>query len=43
MEWIAISSSGDLPGPGMDTSSELAGGFISAEPPGKAHLCILRT
>ena len=35
-EWIAISSSGDLPDPGIEPSSPaLAGGFFTTEPPGK--------
>ena len=43
VEWTAISSPRDRPRPGMDASSELAGGFGTDEPPGKAHLCVLRT
>ena len=39
LEWVAISSSGDLPdpgiGPGSLASPALAGGFFTVEPPGK--------
>ena len=35
LEWAAIFFSGDLPDPGIEPASpELAGGFISHEPPG---------
>ena len=39
LECVAISSSRDLPGPGIEPASPLspalAGGFFTAEPPGK--------
>ena len=36
LEWVAISFSGDLPTPGIKpVSPALAGGFFTAEPPGK--------
>ena len=36
MEWVAISSSKDLPDPGIEhIPPALAGGFFTAEPPGK--------
>ena len=36
LEWVAISFSGDLPNPGIESvSSALAGGFFVAEKPGK--------
>ena len=39
LEWVAISSSRDLPNPGIElvslVSPVLAGGFFTAEPPGK--------
>ena len=39
LEWVAISSSRDLPSPGIEPASPLspalAGGFFTAEPPGK--------
>ena len=36
LEWIAISSSGDLPDLGIEPSSPaLAGGFFTTETPGK--------
>ena len=36
LEWVAISFSGDLPDPGIKpVSPALAGGFFTAEPPGK--------
>ena len=39
LDWVAISSSGDLPNPGIKhTSPELAGGFFTTEPPGKPHM-----
>ena len=39
LEWVAISFSGDLPDPGIETDSLAlhAGGFFTAEPPGKAN------
>ena len=37
LEWVAVSSSGDLPDPGMEpappVSPALAGGFFTIEPP----------
>ena len=36
LEWVAIPSPGDLPDPGIELSSTaLAGGFFSTEPPEK--------
>ena len=36
LEWVAISSSGDLPDPGIEpVSPALAGRFFTTEPPGK--------
>ena len=36
LEWVAIPSPGDLPDPGIKLSSTaLAGGFFSTEPPEK--------
>ena len=39
LEWVAISSSGDLPDPGIEPESPaapaLAGRFSTGEPPGK--------
>jgi len=36
LEWVAIPSPGDLHNPGIiPTSSALAGGFFTTEPPGK--------
>ena len=39
LEWVAISSPGDLPDPGIEpmslASPALAGGFFTTEPPGK--------
>ena len=36
LEWVAIPSPGDLPSPGIESvSPALAGGFFSAETPGK--------
>ena len=36
IKWVAISFSRDLPDPGMEpVSPALAGGFFTAEPPGK--------
>ena len=36
LEWDAISSSGDLPDPGIESASPaLAGRFFTTEPPGK--------
>ena len=36
LEWVAISSSGDLPNPGLEPESPaLAGGFFTSETPGK--------
>ena len=36
LEWVAISSPEDLPNPGIQpSSSALAGGLLSSEPPGK--------
>ena len=36
LEWVAILSSRDLPDPGIEPASPaLAGGFFTAEPPGK--------
>ena len=41
LEWVAISFSGDLPDPGMESASPaLAGGFFTTEPPEKPH-CFL--
>ena len=39
LEWAAVSFSGDLPDPGIETDSLAlhAGGFFTAEPPGKAN------
>ena len=38
LEWVAIPSPGDLPDPGIELSSTaLAGGFFSTEPPEKAR------
>jgi len=38
LEWAAVSSSGDLPNPGIKpTSPVLAGGFFTTEPPGTPH------
>ena len=35
LEWVAISFSGDLPGPGIESRSPaLAGRFFTTEPPG---------
>ena len=44
LEWVAISSSGDLPDPGMEpTSPALASGFFSPESQGKpASACTNR-
>ena len=42
LEGVAISSSGDLPDPGMEPGSPvLAGGFFTTEPPGKCLLLSL--
>ena len=39
LEWIAISSSRDLPNPGMDSASHaLAGRFFTTEPLGKPDI-----
>ena len=36
LEWVAMPFSRDLPDPGVEpTSPALAGGFFTAEPPGK--------
>ena len=36
LEWVATSSSGDLPNPGTESASPaLAGGHFTTEPPGK--------
>ena len=39
LEWVAVPSAGDLPGPGFEpmslTPPALAGGFFTTEPPGK--------
>ena len=46
MEWVAISSSRDLPGPGVEPvslmSPALADGFFTTELPGKPqrHMCV---
>ena len=38
LEWVAISSSKDLPDPGVELASPaLAGGFFTMEPAGKPH------
>ena len=38
LEWVAIPSPGDLPDPGIELSSTaLAGGLFSTEPPEKAY------
>ena len=43
-EWVAISSSRDLPDPGVEpvslASSALAGRFFTTAPPGKPHLFV---
>ena len=40
LEWVAISSPGDLPDPGIEPASPaLTDGFFIAEPPGKPSLC----
>ena len=40
LEWVASSSPGDLPNPGIKpTSPALAGGFFTPEPPGKLQGC----
>ena len=40
--WVAISSPGDLPDPGMESESPiLAGRFFTGEPPGKPVYGIL--
>ena len=37
LEWVAISSPGDLPNPGIKpVSPALAGRFVTTEPPGKS-------
>ena len=42
LQWLAISFSGDLLNPEMETRSPaLAGGFFSTVPPGKPLFCIL--
>ena len=39
LEWVAISSSRDLPDPGIKTvSPALAGRFFTTEPPGKSYI-----
>ena len=39
LEWVAISSPGDLPKPGIETvSPALAGGFLITEPPRKPQM-----
>ena len=41
LEYVAISSSGDLPHPGIEPESPaLAGRFFTTEPPGKPTVCI---
>ena len=35
LEWVPLPSPGDLPNPGTEVSPGLAGGFCTAEPPGK--------
>ena len=43
MEWVAISCSRDLPGPGIEPSSlALAGGFFTTEPPGEPGVSAIR-
>ena len=39
LEWVAVSFSGDLPDPGIETDSLAlqAGGVFTAEPPRKAN------
>jgi len=40
LEWVAISSSGDLRDPGIEPACPaLTDGFFIAEPPGKPSLC----
>ena len=42
LEWVAIPSPGDLPDPGLEpVSPAMAGGFCTAEPPGKPRACML--
>ena len=41
LEWVAISFSEDLPNPGVEPTS--AGGFFTAEPPGKPPLFLFVT
>ena len=44
LEWVAISFSEDLPNPGVEpTSVALAGGFFTAESPGKPPLFLFVT
>ena len=44
LEWVAISFSEDLPNPGIEpTSAALAGGFFTAEAPGKPLLFLFVT
>ena len=41
LEWVAISIPRESSCPGIETvSPELAGGFFTYEPPGKAHLSV---
>ena len=38
LQWVGISSSRDLPDPGVELMSPaLTGGFFTIEPPGKTH------
>ena len=38
LQWAGISSSRDLPDPGVElTSPALTGGFFTTKPPGKTH------
>ena len=45
LEWVAFSSPGDLPNPGIELGSPetpaLAGGFFTSVPPGKPIFCII--
>ena len=35
LEWVAFASPGDLPNPGIESEPPVAGGFFTAEVPGK--------
>ena len=42
LEWVAIPSPGDLPGPGIKLASPaLADGFFTTEPPGKPQVYLV--